>query len=359
MRYALIGCGRVAVNHMNAAKINGFDIAAVCDVDPSQIDVMFRRLGWGEAAVSAIRRYTCYEEMLARETPDFVSVATPSGSHAEIALAVMEAGVNVLIEKPVALSLPDADRLIETARKTGVTAGVCHQNRFNLSVQEMRRHLENGDFGRLSNAAVTVRWSRGPEYYAQAPWRGTWADDGGCLMNQCIHGIDLLLWMCGGDLKTVFGRTRRAFHPYIEAEDLGAAVLEFDNGVLATVEGTVNVAGKDLEEHLTLIGEKGSMKLGGTSANNVAYIAFDGEKERNTLIEKTENVYGNGHISLFCDFAGAVEAKRAPYVTLEDGRNALSAVLSIYYSAYTGLPVSAPPPDLGTAYFAEKERDDA
>lgn len=352
MKYALIGCGRVAVNHLNAAKNNGFDVVAVCDVDPTHIDVLFSAVGWDETEVSSIRRYTSYDELLKNEDLDLVSIATPSGTHAEIGLAVIEQNVNVIIEKPVALSLADADALIAAAQKHGVTAGVCHQNRFNLSVQDMRRRLEAGDFGALSNAAITVRWSRGRDYYEQAAWRGTWAQDGGCLMNQCIHGIDLLLWMCGGKVKSVYGRTRQAFHSYIEAEDLGTAVLEFDNGVLATVEGTVNVAGPNLEEHLTLLGQKGTMKLGGLSANTVEYACFDGKAEQNPLIETVSNVYGNGHTSLFRDVAEAAREGRAPYVTLSDGRNALAAVLAIYYSSKTGAVVTELPAELSTMMIA-------
>lgn len=348
MKYALIGCGRVAVNHLHAAKKNGFELVAVCDVDPLQIDDLFDRAGLSDAERGAVRRYADHSSLLAGETLDLVSIATPSGLHAAIALDVMEAGVNVLIEKPVALSLSDASKLIETAKRKGVTAGVCHQNRFNLSVQEMRRHLEAGDFGRLSNAAVTVRWSRGRDYYEQAAWRGTWAQDGGCLMNQCIHGVDLLLWMCGGDLASVSGRIRNVQHPYIEGEDVGAATLTFGSGVIATVEGTVNVPGDNLEEHLTLIGDTGVMKLGGTSANTVDYSYFENGGSAPLLREETANVYGNGHVSLFRDFAEAIEQGRDPYVTLEDGKNALAAILSIYRSSQTNAPVTALPEDFGT-----------
>lgn len=348
MKYALIGCGRVAVNHLHAAKKNGFELVAVCDVDPLQIDDLFDRAGLSDAERGAVRRYADHRSLLAGETLDLVSIATPSGLHAAIALDVMEAGVNVLIEKPVALSISDASKLIETAKRKGVTAGVCHQNRFNLSVQEMRRHLEAGDFGRLSNAAVTVRWSRGRDYYEQAAWRGTWAEDGGCLMNQCIHGVDLLLWMCGGDLASVSGQIRNVKHPYIEGEDVGAATLTFGSGVIATVEGTVNVPGDNLEEHLTLIGDTGVMKLGGTSANTVDYSYFENGGSAPLLREETVNVYGNGHVSLFRDFAEAIEQGRDPYVTLEDGKNALAAILSIYRSSQTNAPVTALPEDFGT-----------
>lgn len=349
MKYALIGCGRVAVNHLKAAKENGLQIVAVCDIDHSQIDTLFSRLSWEEAECKNIKRYADYIEMLEKETPALVSIALPSGLHAECAFEVIKRSVHVIIEKPIALSTEDADKIISLSRQYGVCVSACHQNRFNLSVQEMRRALEAGKFGALSNAAVTVRWSRGESYYAQAPWRGTWEMDGGCLMNQCIHGIDLLLWMCGGEIKTVYGKIKRRFHPYMQAEDAGTAVIEFQNGVIATLEGTVNVPGDDLEEHLTLVGENGVMKLGGMSANTVEYRYFTGEEARkNSLVEQTGNVYGNGHTSLFADVICAIEENRPPYVTALDGKKALEAVLSVYRSAFEGKPVSFPLPQMKT-----------
>ncbi len=353
MKYALIGCGRVASNHINAARSNGFTVAAVCDIDESRIDALFARCGLTPAEADGIRRYTDYNALLEAEAPELVSIALPSGLHAECAKAAVRRGVNVIVEKPIALSLADADELIALAEKHGVKVSACHQNRFNLAVQEMRRRLEEGGFGTLSNAAVTVRWSRGEAYYAADDWRGTWAQDGGALMNQCIHGIDLLRWMCGGRLKKVYGVTRRQLHPYIEAEDVGAAVLEFENGVIATVEGGVNVCGPDLEEHLTLIGSGGTMKLGGKNANTVEYEYFshEGKAQQNTLHEQAANVYGNGHASLFRDVAEAIREDRAPYVTARDGRDALEVILAIYLSQKTGAPVSLPLKDVKSTDF--------
>ncbi len=353
MNYALIGCGRVAYNHIKAARENGFTLAAVCDIESSHIDGLFARAGLTAEEVSAIRRYADYNELLEAEAPELVSIALPSGLHAECAKAAVRRGVNVIVEKPVALSLADADELIALAEEHGVKVSACHQNRFNLAVQEMRRKLEDGSFGTLSNAAVTVRWSRGREYYASDAWRGTWAQDGGALMNQCIHGIDLLRWMCGGGLKTVYGVTRRQLHPYMEAEDVGAAVLEFENGVIATAEGGVNVCGPDLEEHLTLIGSDGTMKLGGVNASTVEYeyFAHEGMAQQNTLREHAANVYGNGHTSLFRDVAEAIREDRAPYVTARDGRDALEVILAIYLSQKTGAPVTLPLKDVKSTDF--------
>ena len=353
MKYALVGCGRVAPSHINAAVKNGFEILAVCDIDNGHIDDMFSRAV--QVDNENIRRYSDYREMYEREAPELVSIALPSGLHADAAIEAIKRGINVIIEKPMAMSIKDADEIIRLAKEYNVKVSACHQNRFNIAVQEMRAALESGRFGRLSNAAITVRWSRGEDYYSQADWRGKFESDGGTLMNQCIHGIDLLRWMCGDKLKRVYGATRRQYHPYIEAEDVGTAVFEFENGVIATVEGTVNVAGFDMEEHLTLLGEEGAVKLGGTSANTIEIWKFldNPEDSKDGFHEKTLNVYGNGHTSLFEDVALAIKEDRQPYVDAEAGKRALEAVLAIYKSAYTGAPVELPLTDAAGIDFKD------
>ncbi len=353
MKYALVGCGRVAPSHINAAVKNGFEILAVCDIDNGHIDDMFSRAV--QIDCEKIRRYSDYREMYEREAPELVSIALPSGLHADAAIEAIKRGINVIIEKPMAMSIKDADEIIRLAKEHNVKVSACHQNRFNIAVQEMRAALESGRFGRLSNAAITVRWSRGESYYSQADWRGKFESDGGTLMNQCIHGIDLLRWMCGDKLKRVYGATRRQHHPYIEAEDVGTAVFEFENGVIATVEGTVNVAGFDMEEHLTLLGEEGAVKLGGTSANTIEIWKFldNPEDAKDGFHEKTLNVYGNGHASLFEDVALAIKEDRQPYVDAEAGKRALEAVLAIYKSAYTGVPVELPLTDAAGIDFKD------
>ena len=353
MKYALIGCGRVAPSHIKAAKENGFDIVAVCDIVKENIDDMFARSVLTPEEYAPVRRYTDYREMLDTERLELVSIALPSYLHAEVALEVINRGINVIIEKPMAMSMADADAIVAAADRTGVVVSACHQNRFNKAVQEMRAALEGGRFGRLSHGAVTIRWSRDAAYYVQADWRGRWACDGGTLMNQCIHGIDLLRWMCGDELVKVYGATRRAFHDYIEAEDVGTAVLEFANGAVATVEGTVNLADEDLEEHLSLFGENGSVKLGGTSANAIEYWHFKDapDETKDGFHEKTLNVYGNGHTSLFRDVADAIAEGRTPYVDARAGRRALETVLAIYRSSYTGQPVTLPLGDAASKDF--------
>ncbi|MEG2205032.1 MAG: Gfo/Idh/MocA family oxidoreductase, partial [Oscillospiraceae bacterium] len=167
---------------------------------------------------ASIKRYTDYKQMLAENEITLVGIATESGIHAEIALYCIDRGIHVIIEKPMAMSMSDADEIVRRSAKKGVKVSACHQNRFNVAVQELRRAIEADRFGRLSHGSIHVRWNRNSDYYTQAPWRGTWAQDGGCLMNQCIHGIDLLRWMLGDEVEEVYGATRQQFHDYLEAE---------------------------------------------------------------------------------------------------------------------------------------------
>lgn len=344
MKYALIGCGRIAVNHIKAALNNHLEICAVCDVKPEAMEVLLAKYSLEKDA--SIRRYTDYKELLAAEKPTLVSVATESGIHAEIALRCIDAGVNVIIEKPMTMTMSDADEIIRRSGEKGVKVSACHQNRFNVAVQKMRHALEAGRFGKISHGSIHVRWNRDRGYYEQAPWRGTWAQDGGCLMNQCIHGVDLLRWMMGDEVEEVYGVTKQQFHDYLECEDIGMAVVKFKNGAVGTIEGTTNVYPKNLEETLYLFGESGTVKLGGASTNNIDVWNFADENSDDAknkgLQEATSNVYGNGHTSLFADMIEAIEQDRKPYVDAVAGRNALEMILAIYKSQKTGLPVKLP-----------------
>lgn len=354
MDYALIGCGRIAVNHIKAAVSNGLRIAAVCDVKPEAMETLLGKFGLEKDA--SIRRYTDYKKLLEENRLQLAAIATESGSHAEIALDCISRGVPVIVEKPMAMSMADAEEIVRRSRELGVKVCACHQNRFNLAVQETRRALEAGRFGRLSHGSIHVRWNRNRDYYAQAPWRGTWAQDGGCLMNQCIHGIDLLRWMMGDEVDEVYGVTRRQFHDYLECEDVGMAVVKFKNGAIGTIEGTSNVYPKNLEETLYLFGQTGTVKLGGASTNHIDVWEFadadEADKRNQGLREETSNVYGNGHTSLYADMIEAIRRDRSPYVDAVAGRNALEMVLAVYLSAASGKPVKLPLSDVASVDFA-------
>lgn len=356
MKYALIGCGRVSHNHIEAARANSLEITALCDIAEGRALESIRKYSLGAAA------YTDYKLMLAERAPELVAVATDSGLHAQIALDCIAAGCNVIIEKPIALSLADADRIIEASDRAGTVVSACHQNRFNSSVQKIRQAVESGRFGRLYYGVTSIRWARGDDYYEQAAWRGTWAMDGGTLMNQCIHNIDLLRWMMGDDVSEVMAYTDRLNHDYIQAEDLGIALVRFKNGSYGIIEGTTDIFPKNLEETLYLFGEKGIVKAGGQSVNVIEEWHFADSLDDPSYVmgnynENPPNVYGYGHTPLYADVIDAIQNDREPYVTAEAGKRALEMVLAIYKSAAEGRPVKLPLENCSTMDFAGRFGD--
>lgn len=346
MKYAIIGCGRIAVNHIKAVINNELDMVAMCDLSLDAIDNLIKKTEYNKK----VEKYTDFRKMI-NEHPEIelISIATDSGSHASIAIECLDKGIHLIIEKPIAMSLADADKIIKIADKNGAKVSVCHQNRFNKAVQELRKAIEDGKFGKISHGSINVRWNRNKEYYDQADWRGKWATDGGALMNQCIHGIDLLRWMMGDEVDEIYGVTRQRYHDYLECEDVGIAVIKFRNGAIGTIEGTVNVYPKNLEETLYVFGETGTVKLGGTSCNNIdVWNLEDSNEEKAGMKEATSNVYGNGHTSLFADMVDAINNCREPYIDAHAGRNALEMVLSIYKSQLTNQPVKLPLKDFSS-----------
>lgn len=342
MKYALIGCGRISPNHIAAARSNNLEFVGLCDVQEEMIRDKVLKFDLDEVPI-----YLDYKEMLEKKKPELVAIATESGKHAEIAMDCIEAGCNLIIEKPIALSLADADAIIETARKKGLKVCASHQNRFNKSIQKIREALEKERFGKMFYGTAHVRWCRDYAYYSKAKWRGTWEQDGGALMNQCIHNIDLLRWMMGDEVEEVVGMTDRLNHDYIEAEDLGIALVKFSNGAYGIIEGTTDLYPKNLEETLYLFGEKGTVKVGGQSVNRIEEWRFaDALDEPWTVIaefqETPPNVYGFGHTPLYRDVIEAIQQNREPYVNGEAGRRALELVLAIYQSAAEGKAVKLP-----------------
>lgn len=351
MKYALIGCGRISPNHIAAAKANNLEFVAICDIEKSNMEDKALKF-----ELSEVRQYMDYKEMLDKERPELVAIATESGKHAEIALAAMDYGCNLIIEKPIALSMEDADAIMEKANLLGLKVCACHQNRFNKSIQKIRDAIEKQRFGRLLHGTAHIRWCRDHEYYDRASWRGTWEQDGGALMNQCIHNIDLLRWMMGDEVEEVVGMTDRLRHDYIEAEDLGLALIKFKNGAYGIVEGTTNVYPKNLEETLYIFGEKGTVKAGGQSVNIIEEWRFsdcldDPEEVKAKFHENPPNVYGFGHTPLYADVIDAVENNRQPYVDAEAGKRALELILAIYKSSKEGRIIKLPLKNCSTMDF--------
>lgn len=343
LKYAIIGCGRISPNHIAAALENELNIVALCDIDESKMEDTINNFN----LPNSIKKYVDYKEMLQSEELELIAICTESGKHGKIALDCIGAGVNLIIEKPIALSLEDADEIIKKSKEKNVKVCACHQNRFNKSVQKIREAMEDGRFGRLLHGTAHIRWNRGEAYYRQAPWRGTWEQDGGALMNQCIHNIDLLRWMMGSEITEVIGMTDNLVHDFIEAEDLGMALVKFANGSYGIIEGTTNIYPQNLEETLYIFGEKGTVKAGGKSVNIIEEWRFaddldDPEEVKEQYHENPPNVYGFGHNPLYADVIDAIKNDRQPYVTAQDGRNALELVLAIYKSAAEGKSVKLP-----------------
>lgn len=351
MKYALIGCGRISPNHIVAAKSNGLEIVGICDIDEKNIADKVAKFELGD-----VHTYTDYKEMIATEKPELVAICTESGKHAAIALDCIDAGINVIIEKPIALNLKDADEIVRRGKEKGVKVCANHQNRFNKSISKIRDAVEKGRFGKMFYGTAHIRWCRDWEYYSRAKWRGTWEQDGGALMNQCIHNIDLLRWMMGDEVDEVVGMTDRLNHDYIDAEDLGIAIIRFKNGSYGILEGTTDVYPKNLEETLYLFGEKGTVKAGGSSVNKIEEWRFSDQLDSSDDViaqfsENPPNVYGFGHTPLYADMIDAIKNDREPYVNGEAGRRALELVLAVYKSAAEGRPVKLPLDECSTLDF--------
>jgi predicted dehydrogenase len=239
--------------------------------------------------------------------------------------------------------------MIRSAKQNDKKLAVCFQNRFNAPVRKMRDAVEAGRFGKLLHGMIQIRWNRDNAYYAEAPWRGTWEQDGGTLMNQCTHGIDLLQWMMGKNAVRVQAQTRRFLRP-IEAEDFGAALVEFEGGAIGIIEGTANVYPKNLNETLSIFGENGSAVIGGLAVNKLetwrmADADTVGDTEDRVLNPGEQDpptVYGFGHSALFRDFADAVTENKEPLVSGEEGKKSLEIILAIYKSQKTGKAVGLP-----------------
>jgi predicted dehydrogenase len=330
----LIGCGRVAPRHAQSfAELADARLVAVADVIESRAQ-RFAKEHRAEA-------YADYRRLLERRDINAVSICTPSGMHAAMAIEAMQAGKHVIVEKPMAMNLRDADRMIATAEAMGLQLCVILQNRYNPPMQDLRRVVDEGKLGRLLLGNATVRWYRPQEYYEDG-WHGTWAMDGGALMNQSIHHIDALQWLMG-DVESVFAYTATLAHK-MEAEDVGVVALRFKSGALGTIEGSTVTYPENLEGSVALFGERGSVKVGGTALNRKVIWKIEGEleHEREWLTRDQvdpPSVYGTSHKHVIADMLGAIRENRAPRTNGRDARKSVALVLAIYESARTGKPV--------------------
>jgi UDP-N-acetyl-2-amino-2-deoxyglucuronate dehydrogenase len=337
IRVALVGCGRISQNHLDAfQRIDGLELAAVCDVIAQRAQEAGDRYG--------VPWFRSYEQMLVEAACEIVTVATPSGLHPAHGIAAAMAGKHVVSEKPMAISLAGADALLQACDTAGVRLFVVKQNRLNPAIQLLRRAIDKGRFGRIYMGNCTVRWTRPQEYYDQAPWRGTWEFDGGAFMNQASHYVDLLQWLMG-PVESVIAKTATLARR-IESEDSGAAVLKFRSGALGVMEVTMLTYPRNLEGSITILGERGTVKIGGTAVNKVEHWTFADYDDDDKLVDAAStnppNVYGFGHEGYYRNVLAALRGSAAADTDGRAGRKSLELILGIYESAKSGRDVPLP-----------------
>ena len=338
INFALVGCGRISKRHselLGENQIAGAQLVAVCDKVVSKAEAI--------ADKYSVPAYACLHDMMKTEKIDVVVVLTESGLHAQHTIELAPYGAHVVVEKPMALTLDDADAMIEACDKYGVKLFVVKQNRFNVPVVQLRKALDQGRFGKLIMGTVRVRWCRPQAYYDQDSWRGTWAYDGGVLTNQASHHVDLLEWMMG-DVESVFAKSKHALAD-IEAEDTAVVILKFRNGALGVIEATTAIRPKDLEGSISILGETGSVEVGGFAVNEMKTWNFsatlDGDSD---VIEKYSvnppNVYGFGHQAYYEHVVDCLDNDTAQLVDGLQGRKSLELINAIYESIETGKEVA-------------------
>src|SRR5215211_6479369 len=337
IRIALVGCGRISRNHFEAIeKIDGLELAAVCDVVADRARAAGERYGvpWFEA----------FDEMLGSAGSDAVALCTPSGLHPKHGILAASAGKHVICEKPMAISLDGADELVAECDAAGVQLFVVKQNRLNPAIQLLKRAVDRDRFGRIYLANTTVRWTRPQEYYDQAPWRGTWEFDGGAIMNQASHYVDLIQWLVG-PVESVMAKTATLARR-IETEDTGVAVLRFRSGAIGVIEVTMLTYPRNLEGSITILGEKGTVNVGGTAVNRVEHWAFADYDDDDKLIDSASTnpptVYGFGHEGYYRNVLAVLRGQAKAETDGRAGRKSLELILGIYESAKTGRDVPIP-----------------
>lgn len=330
LRFALVGCGRIAKRHaelLGKKQVEGAELVAVCDTVPEKAKAI--------AALYSVPYYTDFDSMMRESRVDAVSVLTESGNHAKHVIALTKYGKHIVVEKPMALTLDDADAMIRACDAAGVKLFVVKQNRFNLPVIKLRQALEAGRFGKLVLGTVRVRWCRPQAYYDQDKWRGTWALDGGVLANQASHHVDLLEWMMG-EVDSVFAMSATSL-VNIETEDTAVVALRFRSGALGIVEATTAARPKDLEGSISVLGEKGAVEIGGFAVNKIRTWNFaesnaDDSEVLSRYSVNPPDVYGFGHKSYYEHVVECIRNNRRQLVDGLEGRKSLELISAIYES---------------------------
>ncbi|MBF0547094.1 MAG: Gfo/Idh/MocA family oxidoreductase [Candidatus Riflebacteria bacterium] len=337
-KFGLVGCGRISKNHFKAFSDNSnrCKLTAVCDVVQERVEKAAKENG--------ATPYLDIDEMLKKEELDAVVVSTPSGMHPAHGIKVAKSGRHVISEKPMGITLEAVDNLIHTCDEAKVHLFVVKQNRLNPTMQALKKAVDKGRFGRIFFAQSNIFWSRPQEYYDSARWRGTWEFDGGAFLNQASHYVDSLYWLIG-DVENVSAITATLARK-IETEDTGAAILRFRNGAIGTINVTMLAYPKNFEGSITLLGEKGTVRISGIAINSIEKWEFsdydDDDKEIMANNYNPPNVYGFGHSAYLHNVLDVLERKAEPETDGRSGRKSLELIHAIYRSSREGKQISLP-----------------
>lgn len=337
LKIGVAGCGRISKNHFQAIQESkGFELVAVCDTIKSRTEACSKEYN--------VPAFTDLKKMLKEVKMDIISICTPSGLHPEHGILAASHGIHVLTEKPMATRLAEADKLIQACDQYGVRLFVVKQNRLNTTMQLLKKAIDKGRFGKIYQASVNVFWTRPQEYYDMAKWRGTWEFDGGAFMNQASHYVDALEWLIG-EPESVMAMTATMARK-IETEDMGAAIVKFRNGVVATINVSMLTYPKNFEGSITILGEKGTAKVGGVAVNRIDKWEFEEYDDDDKLIETSNynppNVYGFGHLAYYNNVLNVLKNDHEPDTDGRSGRKSLELILAIYKSSQTGKKIALP-----------------
>ena len=355
IKIAIVGCGRISQNHIKSILSNAdkAELVALCDTDSmrlTQAEEVFRELSSSYTDTFSLPSgFLSYDDLLnaviaKRISVDLVVLTTPSGLHPSQAIAASRVGLHVCTEKPMATTWEDGLAMVKACESAGVYLFVVKQNRFNKTLQLVKRQLESGRFGQLALVTVNVFWQRPQSYYDQDSWRGTLALDGGALMNQASHYIDLLQWLVG-PVKTL-SASIATLGRSIEAEDTAALQLEWLNGTLGTMAVTMLTYPKNLEGSITLLGEKGTVKIGGPAVNQIERWTFADESPDDLLVQQasyeTTSVYGFGHAAYYANMLDTLKGLSNPMCDGYSGLDSLELLIAAYRSAKSRLRIELP-----------------
>jgi UDP-N-acetyl-2-amino-2-deoxyglucuronate dehydrogenase len=323
---ALIGCGRISKNHFEAIAAQPDAQCIAC------CDIIEQRAREAAEKYNIPNWTTNYEEMLQDPNIDLISICTPSGLHPEHGMQAARAGKHVLTEKPMACRLAEADELIKTCDQAGVKLFVVLQNRLNPSIRIVRRAYEEGRFGQIYMIISNVFWTRPQDYYDMAPWRGTWELDGGAFMNQASHYVDMVQWFGGPieEVKSIIATLARN----IEVEDTGSAIIRFQNGAIGSINVTMLTYPKNLEGSITILGEKGTVRIGGIAMNKIEHWEFADQQDYDQEVEQANtnpgSVYGFGHTGYYRTVLDSLQGNGSPSSDGWEGRKSLFLLEQIY-----------------------------